>query len=112
MYPGYGGGPFLSPIQVKTVTPLGNRTYDLEFLCIAYAAGVQDMTYRLRTIRREKEYLVAEQLNGQQPTDRVLIIENLTRTWMKRCLPDWPGGIDGFFDTEGRPVADAIFRLL
>lgn len=112
MYPGYAGGPFLSPIQVKTITPLDGRTYDLDFLCIGYAAGVQDMTYRLRTMRRESEFLVAEQLQDDQPTDRIVIIENLTRKWMKRCLPNWPGGPDCFFDAQGQPLENAFFTLM
>ena len=112
MYPGYAGGPFLSPIQVNTVTPLRNRIYDLGFLCIGYAAGAQNMTYRLRNMRRERDFLVAEQLNDGQPTDRILVVENLTRNWMKRCLPDWPGGPDYFFDAEDQPDERAIFNLM
>ena len=83
MYPGYGDGPYRSPILVHEVEPIGERRFDLSFMNIFYAAGVQNAVYRLRTLRREEKFIIAEQLIDGLKTDRVVIIEPMTRAWLR-----------------------------
>jgi len=39
MYPGYGDGPYHSPIRVDDIKPQGQRLFKLSFLNLGYAAG-------------------------------------------------------------------------
>ena len=43
MNPGYFGHPYRSPVLVNSVKPCGQRTFELSFLNIFYAAGAQGM---------------------------------------------------------------------
>lgn len=113
MYPGYGDRPYRSPITVHEIRPLGLRRFDLQFLNIFYAAGVQNMRYRLRTLRRERTYLVAEQIDelDGKLSDRVVMIERLTRDWVIHAAPQCTGLLDRLFDAHGRPVSREFERL-
>ena len=112
MYPGYGDTPYRSPISVRGFRPLGLRRFDLDFLNIFYASGVQHMGYRLRTLRREEAYLVAEQIERDgKLTDRVVVIERLTRDWMHHAAPKCTHLFERLFDTEGEPVPTEFERL-
>lgn len=112
MYPGYGDSPYRSPIIVEEITPLGSRTFDLRFLNIFYAAGVQEMTYRLRTIRRERSFHVAEAIEPDGGSERVIIIEPMTREWIEDLAPSYAPQIDRLFISSHRPDPDAFKALM
>ena len=112
MYPGYGDTPYRSPIAVLGFKPLGLRRFDLDFFNIFYASGVQHMGYRLRTLRRERTYLVAEQIERDgKLTDRVVVIERLTRDWVHHAAPQCTQLIERLFDSEGEPIPTEFERL-
>jgi hypothetical protein len=111
MYPGYGEQPYFSPILVHVVRPLGGRTMEVHFLNILYAAGVQRTAYQLRTLRREKTYLMAEQVVGKRTTERVVIVEGLTRRWMRRAIPLENPRTDSCFDSFGEPIRSSFLEL-
>ena len=50
-----------SPILVKDVKPLqsGKRVFELTFIHCNYPSGVQDKIYKLQTIERGKQFLLA-----------------------------------------------------
>jgi len=113
MYPGYGDEPYRSPISIEEVRPLGLRRFDLHFFNIFYAAGVQHMRYRLRTLRREMTYLVAEQIGevDGKLTDRVVVIERLTPDWFLHAAPHCAHLVERLFDAGGQPVRTEFERL-
>lgn len=111
MYPGYGGYPYRSPIIVEDVVPQGGRTFDLGFINIFYAAGVQKMTYRLRTLRRERTFQVAEALEYDGSSERVVIIEPMTRAWFEDHAPALVAQLDRLFSASDKPDPEA-FRVL
>lgn len=111
MYPGYGGGPYRTPIQVLSIQSLGQRTYELFFLNIFYAAGVQGMSYRLRTLKREADYIAAE-VGPQDVSDRMVVIERMTKGWIRDNAPELSEQLDKLFDADGRPIAQSFRSLL
>jgi len=86
MWPGYLDAPYFSPIRVDAVNPLntGSGRFDLDFLNAGYASGVQDMTYALRTLKREASYLLA----SVEDSDRAVCIERLDLAWLERNMRD------------------------
>lgn len=111
MYPGYFDTPYLSPIEVRHIRPLGQRRFDLGFLNVLYAAGVQAMEYRLRTLRREESFMIAECVEGDRPSGRVVVIEPFSPSWCVR-VESLAGAIDRLFDGNGLPKRDAVYQLL
>lgn len=112
MYPGYGDFPYRSPIVLEEIVPQGGRTFDLKFLNIFYAAGVQEMSYRLRTIRRERSFHIAEALEPGGRSDRVVIIEPMTRAWIEDLAPAYTCQLDTLFSSSQRPKPDAFKALM
>lgn len=92
MWPGYGGTPYHSPIRVEAVTPygLGDRQFELTFFNMGYAAGVQMMTYTLRTLRREETYILVALIDS----DRSVAIVPLDREWMSIYAPRMIARVD------------------
>jgi hypothetical protein len=72
------------------------------------------MSYILRTLRRERSYLVAEQVHESVSSDRVVIIEALTPEWFRRAMPhqDERARREPFFDAQDKPRCDGIYSLL
>lgn len=112
MYPGYGGGPYRSPIIALEVIPLGGRTLELSFLNVFYAAGVQEMNFRLRTLKRERCFYIAEVIEIDGPADRAVVIEPMTPQWIEDLVPSLKGRIDSYFSPDGTPYNDAFKRLM
>ena len=112
MYPGYGSFPYRSPIIVEEVVPRGGRTFDLKFMNVFYAAGVQGMTYRLRTLRRECTFHIAEVLEDDGPSDRVVIVEPMTRAWIESLAPHVIAHVDRLFDASDKPNREAFNALM
>ncbi|GGE97875.1 hypothetical protein [Sphingomonas prati] len=85
MFPGYGPSPYHSPIRVQHVTPVAGRSrlYDLEFFNMGYAAGVQNMQYRLKTLRREAGYILA----ADYESERSVAIVNLEPLFLLSHAP-------------------------
>lgn len=112
MYPGYGEMAYRSPIIVFEVRPRGYRRLDVDFLNIFYAAGLQHMTYRLRTLRRERSFLIAEQIREDgKLSDRVVAIEPLTRAWFLQAAPQCSHLVERLFDDVGEPSLADFKRL-
>ena len=112
MYPGYFGHPYRSPIKINLLETLGLRTYDLHFLNMFYAPGVQNMGYTLRTLRREASYIIAETIEDKKATDRTIVIEPMNAQWITDNVPQWSLEIKSLFDSNGKPIFDAFHRLM
>jgi hypothetical protein len=99
MWPGYGGNPYHSPIRVNRVTPLHTtkRKLELDFFNMGYAAGVQMMTYRLVTLRREQSYLLA----AQEDSDRSVAIVELDPFWIMTHLPELTPKFERLMESTG-----------
>ena len=83
MWPGYGDGPYHSPILVREVRVRGQRRFNLLFVNAAYAAGVQEMAYELETLVRSSRYLLAK----LPEDDRSVAIVPLNRAWFSAHMP-------------------------
>ena len=113
MWPGYVDQPYLSPVLAHSVAPLrsGAGLLDFTFYNLAYAQGVQDMCYRLKVMKREEKYLLAEQISEQgKATDRAVCIEPLTVSWMTRSFPETTISIADLFDGVGTPDSDRLIH--
>lgn len=111
MYPGYLGYAYRSPILVDNVTPHGGRQFELEFVNIFYAAGVQQMAYELRVLRREASYLVAEVMHQDRSSDRTVVIEEMSPDWIKENVHRRIPQAQRMFDEAGRPIRTAFLEL-
>jgi len=98
MLPGYGNGPYSTPIRVDNLTPRGNRKFELIFLNLGYAAGVQNFSSTFRTLKRGAEFIIAEQ---EGTPDRGYIFQNLTPDWLDRNIG--PGSGKHFLHDNGSP---------
>lgn len=112
MYPGYGEYPYRSPIIVLEVIPRRSRTFDLRFFNIFYSAGVQEMTYQLCTLRRERSFLVAEVLEIDERTERAVIVEPMTRRWVENFAPAFIPQLNRLFDPSRGPNPIAFKELM
>jgi hypothetical protein len=99
MFPGYAGSPYHSPIRVDRVRPVPNRArmFDLDFFNMGYAAGVQMMTYRLRTLRREAGYILAE----EEGSDRSVAIIDLDPMFVMVHAPHMTDRIERLMEQLG-----------
>lgn len=91
MYPGYGSGPYESPIRVDGIESIGQRTLRLRFFDPGYAVGVQDFDLHLRTVTRQAEFMVCEQVDVP---GRVVTIQALHHEWLTRHVPTFTRGTD------------------
>jgi hypothetical protein len=106
MLPGYGAGPYHSPIRVDHIAPAGQGRFDVHFLNLAYASGMHQFQCRWRTLKRGSTYLVAE--DPEQP-DRCYLVQPLTHAWMRSNYPQLDAA--GYFDEFGTPADEALMRL-
>lgn len=106
MFPGYVDCPYHSPIRVDAIESLGNRMFQLRFLNLGYAAGVQDFSKRLRTLRRTQTHLVAEETEVE---DRTYVLVSLNPAWLRRHFPELNS--EEFFDVQGMPRDVQLLRL-
>lgn len=109
MWPGYADQPYRSPIRAREITQLktGRSLLRVDFQNLFYAAGVQNMTYRLRILKREATYLLAEVVDHDDaPTDRAVCIEPLTASWIRTAVPSIGNRADDLFDAGGMPIGD------
>jgi hypothetical protein len=106
MFPGYFDCPYHSPIRVDEIEALGGREFSLRFLNLAYATGVQNFTKRLRTLRRAKSHLLAEET---EVDDRTYVVVAFNKSWLKEHFPHLEA--QKFFDADGRPVDRALIGL-
>lgn len=71
-----------SPIKVHGVCPMQNRTYRLDFYHANYPAGVQNKSYKLRTIERGHRFILACSL--EHDPRRYLLICDITPAWLRQ----------------------------
>ena len=112
MYPRYFDHPYRSPVLIDSIEPLGQRTYKMMFLNMFYAAGVQDMAYTLRTLRRDATFIVAEQIEEGKLTDRVVIIEPMNARWITNNVTQLSQQLRDLFDDYGRPIENSFRKLM
>jgi hypothetical protein len=74
----------LSPIKVRRLIPesQGGRCFSLEFYHANYPEGVRDKIYRLRTIERNKEFILA--VSTEHSPRRYLLIHHINVEWLKK----------------------------
>jgi len=72
-----------SPIKVLNVKSesKGSRVFTLDFYHANYPEGVRNKTYRLKTIERNKEFILASAM-GHKPL-RILLIYPVSAAWLK-----------------------------
>lgn len=69
------------------------------------------MTYRLRPLLRERTFHVADAIEHDGRSERVVIIEPMTPVWIEEIAPTWVAQAETLFDNSYEPTPDA-FRLL
>lgn len=107
MMPGYGDVPYTTPIRVDELSPRGNRRFDLVFLNLGYAAGIQGFTSTFRTLKRGPGFIMAEQ-DGSP--DRGYVFQNLTRDWLDRNLGQGSG--ERFLRDDGSPQEQNLLNAM
>ena len=72
-----------SPIKVRRLVPesKGSRCFSLEFYHANYPEGVRNKLYRLRTIERNKEFMLA--VSTEHNPRRYLLIYPISIEWLK-----------------------------
>jgi hypothetical protein len=70
-----------SPIRVDEVCSLGNRSISLSFYHANYPEGVRDKIYRLTTIERGQNYLLARSI--EHAPVRLLLVQEITWAWLR-----------------------------
>lgn len=86
MFPGYlPPMPYASPILVERVHPHGegSRRFDLQFLNLNYAAGVQDFHVTLRILKRARTYMVVD----LEKNERAAVMLTLSAEWLQTRFP-------------------------
>lgn len=106
MYPGYGGGPYHSPIQLTGFQLLDDRIFGLDFLNLAYAQGVQNFCVEFEVLRGTADYQAC--VAADQP-DRTYVFVPLTRKWMNTYFPQYAH--QDLFDRNGLPIGQAFLSL-
>jgi hypothetical protein len=106
MFPGYTECPYHSPIRIDSIVPLDQRSFELEFFNLAYAAGVQGFRKRLRTLRRSLTHLIAEEIDVE---DRTYAVTALDAQWLARHFQRLAA--DQYFDSSGKPIETALLKL-
>lgn len=104
MFPGYSDCPYHSPIGIDALAPRGARQFEVRFLNLRYAAGVQNFTKRLQTLRSAKSHLVAAET---EVADHTYVIARLNRAWLGRHEPHLD--LDRCFAPDGKLVEDGLF---
>jgi len=89
MLPGYGWGPYFSPIHIGEIRPMhsGKGLLGLSFFNARYATGVQGFSIKARVVKRTPEFIVLDlSPNGQQ--ERAAIISEISHGWLEKFAPD------------------------
>ena len=90
---------------------MGSGQLDFTFCNLAYAEGVKEMRYRLRLMKREECYILAEEMGVQgKATERAVCLEPLTLYWMRRSSLLSETTIADVFDENGAPSAVRLIR--
>jgi len=105
MFPGYSDAPYHSPIFVEAIRSAGGRL-TIDFLNLAYAAGVRDQNLSLKILKDMPDHLIGE---SEDRPERTYVITMLTRSWMRAHFPKIP--VNDLFDGDGRPIDEAFRRI-
>lgn len=106
MLPGYASVPYTTPIRVDAISPRGNRRFDLIFLNLGYAAGVQSFTSTFLTLKRAPGFLMAEQIGMPE---RGYLFQSLTRGWLDKNMG--PGSGDVYLHDDGTPNEQQLLHV-
>ena len=95
-----------TPIRIDRVTPLatGNRILEVSFFHANYPQGVQDKTYRLQTIHRGENGLLARSTDHNPP--RFLYVTVITPEWLKHNFPEFAFESSALQDDLNRAFGD------
>ncbi|WP_237438393.1 hypothetical protein [Alteraurantiacibacter buctensis] len=107
MYPGYWDVPYHSPLRVDGIEWLGEQHITLEFLNLAYAAGVRDFRIECAILKAAPDFLACSPVDQ---SDRLYVFAKLTRAWMTANFPNV--ATDSLFDEAGRPDERAFLALV
>lgn len=69
-----------SPIRVDGLTPKGSRTFEMDFYHANYPEGVRQKSYRLQTLERNRNFILARS-STHQPT-RWFLVYSITFEWL------------------------------
>lgn len=108
MFPGYVDAPYHSPIIVRAIRPQGDRHFELDFVNIGYAAGVQRAQVSLRTLNRGVSHLAAHRAEG---LDRTYLFMAMNRAWLQMHIPHL-GNETSLFDEHSLPIPAAFEALM
>lgn len=90
MLPGYTDEPYQSPVKITRVEPVkaGSQLLRLDLFNAGYASGVQMQQHVIRVLKRTSSALAGEiqSLEGT-PTDRLVILEELSPRWLRIAMP-------------------------
>ncbi len=85
MLPGYGWGPYFSPIKIFEFRKLiENNLIELNFHNACYAKGVQGFCLTMKVLWHVEEYLIVE--NQPNTSNRVAIIGNIDYAWLEKNI--------------------------
>ena len=84
-----------SPIRVDEITPKGSRNFELQFYHANYPEGVRNKIYKLRTLERNKNFILAKSFSHQ--STRWLLIYAITTEWLNK---HFGVAIDEVFNVE------------
>lgn len=109
-----GNGDIHSPIRVKQFAPLksGNGVFDLHCFHPFASDGVSEHTYRLQTINRGQQGLMAKQVNDE---DQLLYFSNIDLSWMHTHFPNLVSDntpVNEWLERAYRKDSNALVRLL
>ncbi len=109
MMPGYGGGPYYSPIFVQDVAPCrnGRSELTLRFINAFYAPGVQDFEKTLQVLLQGKDFLFA----AVDPDEhRGVVVSEITMAWLRRhCLHLFEQGSALQEQTDAQATLASVF---
>lgn len=106
MFPGYVDAPYHSPILIYDLEPLGDRRFQLSYLNMRYASGVQQMSTTFETIARSTSHLLARRYPA---IDRSYVFMPLTKGWIRAHFPQMDLDNPPMFE-DGCPIPHAIAR--
>lgn len=106
MFPGYSDVPYHSPVKVNELASLNDWSFSVEFLNVAYAAGVQQFDQTFAILKETSEFVACE---SDDHPDRLYLFSMLTKGWIGACLPEL--GRDDLFDDNGAPIERSFLSL-
>ena len=84
MLPGYGWGPYFSPIKIYGLQVREEKVIELNFHNACYAQGVQGFCLMMKILWHVEEYIIVE--IQPETSKRVAIIGNIDYVWLEKNI--------------------------